>query len=74
MLEVFRAVAATGRRVCLHAENDEIVKALVTALRAEGERDPRLHCASRPPVTETAAVARALELSRGTGAKLHFAT
>lgn len=72
MLEVFRAIAATGRRVCLHAENDEIVKALVAALRADGERDPRLHCASRPPVTETAAVANALELSRGTGVKLHF--
>ncbi|NDZ78686.1 amidohydrolase family protein [Streptomyces sp. SID10853] len=72
MVEVFRAIAATGRRVCVHAENDEIVRKLVEELYATGTEDPRAHCAARPPVTETAAVANTLELARTAGAKVHF--
>ncbi len=72
MIEVFRAIAATGRRVCVHAENDEIVRSLVAHLHDRGDEDPRLHCAARPPVTETAAVANALELARTADAKVHF--
>lgn len=72
LLAVFAAVAGTGRRICVHAENDEIVRARVAELRERGEQDPRLHCAARPPVTETAAVANVLELARGTGVRLHL--
>lgn len=72
MIEVFRAIAATGRRVCVHAESDEIVRSLVASLRDRGEEDPRLHCAARPAVTETAAVANTLELAQAAGAKVHF--
>ncbi|MQA02469.1 MAG: amidohydrolase family protein [Streptosporangiales bacterium] len=72
LLAVFEAIAATGRRVCVHAENNEIVQAKVAELKARGELDPRLHCAARPPVTETAAVANVLELGREIGVKLHF--
>ncbi|QIZ38844.1 dihydroorotase family protein [Saccharopolyspora sp. ASAGF58] len=72
LIEVFAEIAKTGRRLCVHAENDEIVRAKVAELHASGELDPRLHCAARPPVTETAAVANVLELGRDTGVKLHF--
>lgn len=72
MLEVFRAIAATGRRVCVHAENDEIVRKLVAERYDDGYADPRAHCAARPPVTETAAVAGTLELARAAEAKVHF--
>src|SRR5690606_23880757 len=72
LLAVFEAIAATGRRVCVHAENDEIVRAKVAELRERGELDPRLHCAARPPVSETAAVANVLELARDIGVRLHF--
>lgn len=72
MVEVFRAIAATGRRVCVHAENDEIVRKLVDELYETGTRDPRAHCRARPAVTETAAVANTLELARTADAKVHF--
>lgn len=72
LLTVFEEIARTGRRVCVHAENNEIVQAKVAELKAFGERDPRLHCDSRPIVTETAAVANVLELGREIGVKLHF--
>lgn len=70
--EVFAAIAATGRRVCVHAENDEIVKRLVAELQAAGRTDPRAHCESRPPVTETAAIANVLELAREAAAQVPF--
>ena len=72
LIEVFEEIAQTGRRVCVHAENNEIVQAKVEELKDRGEEDPRLHCAARPPVTETAAVANVLELGREIGVKLHF--
>ena len=72
LIKVFEKIAKTGRRVCVHSENNEIVQALVEELRDKGERDPRMHCAARPPVTETAAVATVLEMGRDIGVKLHF--
>lgn len=72
LVEVFRAIAATERRVCVHAENDEIVRNLVAELRDTGSTDPRAHCAARPAVSETAAVANTLELARAADAKVHF--
>lgn len=71
LLEVFAAVAATGRRICVHAEIDEIVKAKIAENRSSGA-DPLAHCRSRPPVTETAAVAHVLELARPSGVKIHL--
>lgn len=71
LLEVFAAIAATGRRVCVHAENDEIVKAKLDRLKPTGS-DPLAHCRARPPVTETAAVAHVLEIARATGVKVHL--
>lgn len=71
-LEVFREIAATGRRCCVHAEDDEIVRSLVASMYDRGEEDPLAHCAARPPVTETAAVANTLELAREADAKVHF--
>lgn len=72
LLAVFEAIAATGRRVCVHSENNEIVQAKVAELKDRGESDPLLHCAARPPVTETAAVANVLELGKDIGVRLHF--
>lgn len=72
MLDAFGEIARTGLRVCVHAENNDIVQRRLAALRATDGSDPLLHAASRPPVTETAAVAAVLELARASGADLHF--
>ncbi|MFR9676438.1 dihydroorotase [Streptomyces sp. TR06-5] len=72
LLDAFDAIAGTGLRVCVHAENDEIVQRNLTRMRNTDDSDPLLHGASRPPVTETAAVAAVLEMARATGVDLHF--
>lgn len=72
MLDAFAEIARTGLRVCVHAENDEIVQRNLARLRASGASGPLLHGVSRPPVAETAAVAAVLEFARASGVHLHF--
>jgi allantoinase len=71
LLAAFRFAAEQGVRVCMHAENDEIVHALLSALRSRGDR-ATAHADSHPPISETAAVAVLLELARETRAPLHL--
>ncbi|WP_405824520.1 dihydroorotase family protein [Streptomyces sp. NBC_01390] len=70
LVNVFSAAQANGLPVCVHAENDEIVRTLIGRFRPEGA-DPLAHCRSRPPVAETTAILTALELAAHTGVKLH---
>lgn len=71
LVEVFTAAAANELTVCVHAENNEIVKALIDRLRPDGE-DPLMHVRSRPPVAETLGVLTALEVAAATGAQVHL--
>jgi allantoinase len=70
LINVFTAAAANDLPVCVHAENNEIIKALIAELRAGGD-DPLTHCRSRPPLAETLGVLTALEVAADTGVKLH---
>jgi allantoinase len=72
LLDVMAAVGATGLPLCVHAENNEIVKALIAHEKAEHPRDPRAHLRSRPPVSETLGVLTALEIAANRGTKLHL--
>lgn len=72
LLDALAAIADTGRTVCVHAENNEIVKALIARYRGEAPHDPLSHSRSRPPVSETMAVLTALEAATATGARLHL--
>jgi len=72
LLEAFRLVAETGLVVGVHAENTDIINGLVSRLRSQSRRDPLAHCQSRPPVSETEATLRALELAYWTGVRLHI--
>lgn len=72
LLQAFRSIAGSGLVVGVHAENTEIVTRWVSKLRAQGRTDPLAHCESRPPVSETEATLRALELAHATGARLHI--
>ena len=72
LLAAFGAIARAGGLAGVHAENDEIVRALIAAERAAGHGgDPLAHARSRPPVAEHEAIARCLELARATGVRLH---
>ncbi|HXN90610.1 MAG TPA: amidohydrolase family protein [Candidatus Sulfotelmatobacter sp.] len=65
-------IAAAGSLISFHAENDELVRRLSAKLEAEGRTDPGAHAAARPPVAETEAAGRALELALATGVRVHI--
>jgi allantoinase len=65
-------IAAAGALISFHAENDDIVRRLSARLESDGRSEPSAHAAARPPVAETEAVGRALELGLATGARVHI--
>jgi allantoinase len=73
LLAAFEMLADAGLPVVLHAELQEIVDRLVARGLAAGEDDPGAHGRSRPVVSETAAVVKALELACWSGARIHVA-
>ena len=72
LLDVLAAISAADSLACFHAENDEIIKPLIERLRAETPEDPGAHSRSRPPVSETEAVLKALEFGFTTQCRLHL--
>lgn len=64
--------AELGALVCFHPENDDIVRRLSEKLAAEGRSDPMAHADARPPVAESEAIGRALELGLATGCRTHL--
>jgi allantoinase len=65
-------IQAAGSLIAFHAENDDLVRRLSTRLESAGRFDPSAHAAARPPVAETEAVGRALELALATGVRVHI--
>src|ERR1700728_987552 len=72
MLEAFEVVAATGKRISLHAETHSIMERRQERLTLAGRRDPLAHIASRPAVVAIEAVSRAAILAEWTGARIHI--
>jgi dihydroorotase len=72
MLEAFEVVAATGKRISLHAETNSIMERRQERLTAAGRQDPLAHIASRPAVVAVEAVSRAAILAEWTGARIHI--
>jgi allantoinase len=64
--------AEVGALVCFHPENDDIVRRLSAKLAAEGRVDPMAHADARPPVAESEAIGRALELALASGCRTHL--
>lgn len=63
--------ARLGLPVAVHAENDAITAGLSARARAEGRTSMRDYLASRPPIVELEAVARAILLAEEAGCSLH---
>ncbi|HKV43956.1 MAG TPA: dihydroorotase family protein [bacterium] len=72
LLAAFHRIAASGVPVAVHCENQDIADRGVARARAAGQTGPLAHCRSRPPVSETEAVGRVLELAYGTSVHLHI--
>ncbi len=70
-LELFEVAAASGKRVSLHAENNDIMERRQKRLMAAGIHDQFAHLAARPPVVAIEAVSRAAILAEWTGARIH---
>ena len=64
--------AGLGALVCFHPENDDVVRRLTAQLVDEGRSDPMAHADARPPVAESEAIGRALELGLATGCRTHL--
>jgi allantoinase len=69
---VMAATGGAGRTVAVHAENNEIVQAMLAIEKELNPLDPKAHVRSRPPVSETMGVLTALEIAFEQSAKLHL--
>lgn len=72
MLEAFRRISRTGLPVAVHCENQDIVDRGIAEARRAGSVGPVAHGRSRPPISETEAVARVLELAASAGVRVHI--
>jgi len=71
-LEMLRAIAQTGLRSCVHAENPEIVSHLMRRVESEGRKDLGAYLESKPGITESEAISRAAMFASVTGARMHI--
>lgn len=71
LYDVFAAIAPYDLVAGVHNENDEAVAAGLARVRASGITDWRAHGLSRPPITETLAIAEIYEVGAATGCDAH---
>jgi len=67
----FKEIGRFGLAAGVHNENDEMVRAAMANVEASGITDYRAHALSRPPVTETLAMAEVYELGAQSGCSTH---
>ena len=72
LYEAMATIAELGLPLLLHAESDAITAGLAARARAAGRVGIRDYLDSRPPVAESEAIARAIELGAVTGCGLHI--
>ena len=72
LIATLEALAARGRMLALHAENDAIIKYNEQLQHAAGKRDPQAYLASRPEIAEYEAIGRALTLAAHTSTPLYI--
>jgi len=71
LYDAFAAIAPYGLAAGVHNENHEAVEAHMARVRAAGITDWRAHGLSRPPITETLAMAEIYEIGAATGCDAH---
>jgi allantoinase len=72
LYEAMATIAELGLPFALHAESDRITADLAARALGAGRRAVQDYLDSRPPVAESEAIARALELAAVTGCRLHI--
>jgi allantoinase len=72
MYECFAEIAKHDLMAGVHNENDEAVRAYISKVKEAGRTDYLAHGLSRPPITETLAIAEVYELAAATGCSAHI--
>jgi dihydropyrimidinase len=70
--KIMRIAARLDAVVLVHAEDDDMIDALKQHYLSQGKTTPRYHALSRPPMSESTAVVKTLDLTRRTGCKTYF--
>ena len=73
MLRLFKAVAATGRAIAVHAESEGLREYFTGRIRGKARFDYSAHFKSRPNLVEVEAVSRAILIAKEAGCRLHIA-
>jgi allantoinase len=71
LFSAFEAVAKTGLTAGVHNEDDEVVRAALASVKAEGITDWRAHRLTRPPLAELMATLQIYETGALTGCPAH---
>jgi allantoinase len=71
MAEAFAEIARFGLAAGVHNENDEIVRAAIARVRAEGRTDYLAHGMTHVPLAEVLAMAEIYEMGAFTGCRAH---
>ncbi|QSO49254.1 dihydropyrimidinase [Alicyclobacillus mengziensis] len=72
LFRVLQRAKAAKALVQVHAENGDVIDALVEDALASGNVEPVYHALTRPPEAEGEATARAIELARLAGAPIYI--
>lgn len=72
IIKALELIKDAGLVAGFHAENDEIIVDLIGEYQKENKVYARAHMETRPPVSETTAVLKLLEMAFWTKAKLHI--
>ncbi|RME45959.1 MAG: dihydropyrimidinase [Caldilineae bacterium] len=72
LLQAFEAIREVGGLPVVHAENWDVICALVARHRAAGHTEPRWHPRSRPAVMEAEAAGRVIDLATLAGVPVHI--
>lgn len=70
MERAFAVIAANGGIATVHAENEDLIQAAISRLKAEGKTGWRWFLHSKPAESEPSAVRRLIDLARKTGVRL----
>ncbi len=72
ILETMKLTSEKDVVIAFHAENDELLTQYMEDAQYENQVEPIYHNLTRPPVTETTAVIKLLDMASWTDAKLHI--
>ncbi|NMR29124.1 dihydropyrimidinase [Crystallibacter degradans] len=72
LFDILKGVGSSGAKLCVHAENGDVIDRIAADLYAQGKTGPGTHEIARPPESEVEAVSRAIKISRMAEVPLYF--